>query len=394
MRHRLVWLAAAFVPTVASAQPVRGPYVEFGGGVDVLQNENVKPSGFGPAPRHYSFDPGGAADTAIGYGFGNGLRIEVEGDYAYDRVHGVELPEPSSAERAGGHEQQYGGFANVLYDLDLHLPVRPYLGIGAGYRELELDQIDSSSYGVLSRGGPAIARGNFAYQGIAGLAIATPVRGLSLTLDYHLIGMLSPDAYFRGNVTGLEPVPGSSEPSASPQGGLLGIQRTTFPTFRQVTLQEHATFNNIFNHEITAGLRYAFGRAPPPPVTGSPPPAVPAPSPARTYLVFFDWDSADLTDRADAIIAEAAQDAAHVRLTTLQVDGHADSSRALPGERGQRFNLRLSLRRADAVRAALIRDGIAPAAITVHGFGDLHPLVPTGPNVREPQNRRVEVVVR
>ncbi len=374
MRRHPIWLAALLLPTAAAAQPVRGPYVDLGGGVDLLQNEDVRPSGFGPAPRHYSFDPGGAADAAVGYGLGNGLRIEIEGDYAYGHVHGVELPEPSAGERAGGHQQQYGGFANVLYDLDLHLPVRPYLGVGAGYRELELDQINSSDYGAATRPGPSIARGNFAYQGIAGVAIATPVRGLSVTLDYRLIGMLSPGAYFRGDAT----------------------ESLLIPPFtvRRIEVPEHATFNNVFNHEITVGLRYAFGRPPLPPAPLPLPAAVPAPSPARTYLVFFDWDSAGLTDRAQAIVAEAAQDAAHVRTTTLEVDGHADSSHALLGARGRRFNLGLSLRRADAVRAALIRDGVAAAAITVRGFGDRDPLIATGPNAREPQNRRVEIVVR
>ncbi len=370
-----------------------GPYVDLGGGVDVLQNENVKPSGFGPSPRHYSLDPGGVPEAAVGYGFGNGLRVEAKADYAYTRVHGVELPAPFPAERAGGHQQQYGGLANVLYDLDLHLPARPYLGIGAGYRQLELDQINSSSYGAPTGRGPSEARGNFAYQGITGIAVATPVRGLSVTLDYRLIGMLSPGAYFRGDATVEELVLNAATP-AVPAGQYINV-RSQPPVFRQVQLSAHATFNNIFNHEILIGLRYAFGAAPPlPPARQPVPPAVPAPAAARTYLVFFDWDSAALTARAHAIIAGAAQDAARVRVTTLEVDGHADSSHALPGERGRRYNLRLSLRRADAVRAALIGDGVAAAAITVHGFGDGHPLVPTGPNTREPQNRRVEIVLR
>jgi outer membrane protein OmpA-like peptidoglycan-associated protein len=32
--------------------------------------------------------------------------------------------------------------------------------------------------------------------------------------------------------------------------------------------------------------------------------------------------------------------------------------------------------------------------ITIQGFGESHPLVPTGPNVREPQNRRVEIILK
>jgi outer membrane protein OmpA-like peptidoglycan-associated protein len=42
--------------------------------------------------------------------------------------------------------------------------------------------------------------------------------------------------------------------------------------------------------------------------------------------------------------------------------------------------------------STLVRDGVAKSEISIQGFGESHPLVPTGPNVREPQNRRVEIV--
>ena len=373
----LASLGVAFGSVLARAQPISGPYVHLGGGVDLLQNEDVKPSGFGPTQRDYTFDPGGAAFAAIGYGLGNGLRLEAEGSYSYSRVHGVELPSQYEIERGGGHQQQYGGFGNVLYDLRLRLPVTPYFGVGAGYREIELDQINSGLFGGPTGHLPAETRGNFAYQGIVGAAIATPIRGLSLTIEYRLIGVLSPDAYYRGTNTQYVPT----------------FRNSSFSGYREVQTAEHATFNNIFNHEILVGLRYSFGRAPPPPHSPAPLPiAVPAPAPARTYLVFFDWDSAALTSRAAGVVEQAAQNAAHVQTTTIEVDGYADTSHALPGDRGRRYNLRLSLRRANSVRAALIQDGISAAAITVHGLGESNPLVPTGPNAREPQNRRVEIV--
>jgi outer membrane protein OmpA-like peptidoglycan-associated protein len=44
--------------------------------------------------------------------------------------------------------------------------------------------------------------------------------------------------------------------------------------------------------------------------------------------------------------------------------------------------------------AELVRNGVPPQAITIQGFGETHLLVPTGDGVREPQNRRVEIIIR
>ncbi|HTC07494.1 MAG TPA: OmpA family protein [Acetobacteraceae bacterium] len=54
----------------------------------------------------------------------------------------------------------------------------------------------------------------------------------------------------------------------------------------------------------------------------------------------------------------------------------------------------MSVRRAQAVAAELVRDGVPRAAIAIQGFGETHLLVPTGPGAREPQNRRVEIIIR
>jgi outer membrane protein OmpA-like peptidoglycan-associated protein len=108
----------------------------------------------------------------------------------------------------------------------------------------------------------------------------------------------------------------------------------------------------------------------------------------RTYRVFFNWDRADLTERAREIIAEAANNARRVQTTRIEVAGHADRSGSAA------YNQRLSQRRADAVAAELTRQGIAPDEIAVSAYGESRPLVPTADGVREPQNRRVEIVLR
>ncbi|MGC8469838.1 MAG: OmpA family protein, partial [Acetobacteraceae bacterium] len=57
------------------------------------------------------------------------------------------------------------------------------------------------------------------------------------------------------------------------------------------------------------------------------------------------------------------------------------------------YNMGLSLRRANNVAAELVRDGVPKSEIVIKGFGETHLLVPTGPGVREPQNRRVEIIL-
>ena len=125
--------------------------------------------------------------------------------------------------------------------------------------------------------------------------------------------------------------------------------------------------------------------APPPP---PPPAAVPVQAPARSYLVFFDWDKATLTDRARQIITEAADNSTKVQYTRIEVNGYTDTSgtpQVQPGPVGAPR---------PAVQAELVKDGVPQNAITIQGFGDTHLLVPTGPGVREPQNRRVEIIIR
>ena len=104
--------------------------------------------------------------------------------------------------------------------------------------------------------------------------------------------------------------------------------------------------------------------------------------------MFFDWDRSDLTDRARQIIGEAAEASRTVQTTRIEVQGHADRSGSAE------YNMRLSRRRADTVAAELVRRGVARSIITIEAFGESKPLVPTTDGVREPQNRRVEIILR
>lgn len=118
-------------------------------------------------------------------------------------------------------------------------------------------------------------------------------------------------------------------------------------------------------------------------------PAV-APSEAAApgnYLVFFEFDQADLTAGAQEVIAEAAAEYERNGNATLTITGHADRSGSAD------YNQALSLRRADAVQQELTRLGVPTSAVALSAAGESDPLVPTPDGVREARNRRVEVVV-
>jgi outer membrane protein OmpA-like peptidoglycan-associated protein len=344
------------MPLAAGAQTVTGLYVGAGAGVNLFMDSDVSLSvpGLAPGRRNGSVeaDPGFVGALSLGYGYGNGLRAELELSYResnVDQVSGFGLP---AASAITGDVRSVGFMLNALYDLDLGLPVIPYAGIGAGVVLHDYKRVNQQAIGsdVSIPGSDWV----FAYQAILGAALPiSEYPGLSLTAEYRFMGSLNPD--------------------------LTAVVQTG-PTQLSGTAE-----TENYNHSIMLGLRYNFGVAPPPVV--APAPAA-APAPARTFLVFFDWNRADLTDRAKQIIAEAAQNSTRVQTTRIEVSGHADRSGT------PQYNQRLSERRAQAVAAELEARGVPRTAMVIQAFGESRPLVPTADGVREPQNRRVEIVLR
>ncbi|MEM7442905.1 MAG: autotransporter outer membrane beta-barrel domain-containing protein [Pseudomonadota bacterium] len=134
--------------------------------------------------------------------------------------------------------------------------------------------------------------------------------------------------------------------------------------------------------QAVAGLRWSFGEAPPPP----PPPApVVEEVPTSAFIVFFDWDRADLTPEANLVLDDVVVVANEAGYASIRLDGYTDLSGSA------QYNLGLSERRANSVANGLIARGIAPDEIVIRAFGEENPLVPTPDGVREPQNRRVEI---
>ena len=347
---------------VAHAQPVSGPYVSLGGGGTILQDEKLQGAASTLGSK-LNFDDGPAASGAIGYGFGNGFRVQIDGDWRRNRLHGVSNFGPGAS--AGGYQDAYAAMADVIFDVDIRQDwIFPYFGAGLGYSWTRWDRIHATG-NATNIGYDAVAAdgtdGHFAYQGLFGVSVPIPyVAGLSFTAEYRFTGVPSKTSY--SGVTHL---------------GLVNVVG-------------HAGGSSAYNHTGLLGIRYAlFQPAPPPPAAAAlSQQAAPAVEPSRTYLVFFDWDRADLTARARQIVAEAAQASTHVQTTRIEVNGYTDLSGTAA------YNQRLSVRRARSVQAELVRDGVAGNEISIHGYGEANPLVQTTQGVREPQNRRVEIVLR
>jgi OmpA-OmpF porin, OOP family len=357
---------ASFCALPAAAQFVDGPYVAGGFGLNLVPDTDLNldqsaarglgAAGYG-AGGSVGFSPGFAGVLSLGWGFGNGLRAEIEGSFRSNDVDSVSGAAGWASLGGGtGRQESWGVMGNVLLDLGVIGPVMPYVGIGAGYVATEWNGVRGIGQNGALRMTIDDRDGRFAYQGIAGLAFPLSFApGLAVTAEYRFLGTLQPrfDARWDNPATGGTVARGAAEP-------------------------------DNFNHSVLLGLRYA--------ITGTP--ASPAPAPAaapqaaRTFLVFFDWNRADLTERARQIIGEAAQQARTQRSTRIEVAGHADRSGTVP------FNQALSRRRAETVAAELVRLGISRDEIAVTAFGETQPLVATADNVREPQNRRVEIIVR
>jgi len=337
-----------------------------------------------------NYDSGFNAGGRLGLQYGP-LRVEEE--YSY-RHNGLSTSTSTNAFFSSGaftgNRNTHSIMTNFIYDFTVGWPVSPHIGFGVG----AVKNIDSISLitntlplapgqqlavsvppggipGVLGRVGagtpfnPAVVGGtflkgsswNFGYQAIGGFRYdINPL--LAFDLDYRYLATTDPTF----NNKGVFPFP----PFGLPPNAVK--YKTGYST-----------------HNIVASLTMKFGAPPPAP----PPPAPPAPPPPPThqvYLVFFDWDKYNITPEGQQIIQLAANQYRSGGRVTLQVTGYTDTSGS-PG-----YNQRLSERRANAVASALERLGVPRSDMVVAGRGENDLRVPTPKGVREPQNRRVEIV--
>jgi len=104
------------------------------------------------------------------------------------------------------------------------------------------------------------------------------------------------------------------------------------------------------------------------------------------YQVYFDFDKYNLTPEAHQVVASAAGQLRNDPALRVSLVGKADRAGT------DSYNMGLSERRAETVRAELAKDGVAANHIAVRWVGEREPPVPTPNGVREPRNRVVEVL--
>jgi outer membrane protein OmpA-like peptidoglycan-associated protein len=150
-------------------------------------------------------------------------------------------------------------------------------------------------------------------------------------------------------------------------------------------LRNHA----LTEHVVMAGFRwYPWSEETPPPAPPEPPPPPPpppAPAAVKTFIVFFDFNKSNLTSEAESVVAEAVKTAQTSGPVRIVITGHTDTVGS------DSYNQALSQRRADTVKGQMVSDGLSADQISTVGKSFHDPLVPTGPNVREPQNRRAVI---
>lgn len=384
MKLKTTLLAAATTLAIApAAYAGDGIYGAIGAGINYMHPDNdvSNDSVGGAAP--YTFDSeadynnGIGIYVALGKHIGNGFRAELEGSYRNNDIRHIAVKGPVYSgfppSTISGDTKTYGVMANLIYDFEgLSDFVTPYLGAGAGVAFIDHDIVGNNTAAGAVPASPltiayAADKAAFAYQGIAGLAFDL-ADDLILDISYRYFAVDKPTV------------------AATLNGVAAGI-KTEYET-----------------HSLFAGLRWSFGGAAAPavqykdcwdgssvPMSAECPPQLIEDQSADldplALTVYFDYDKSNLTPQAQTLISQAAAQALQNDIDTVVVSGNTDTSGS------SAYNQALSERRAAVVRDALIANGIPAGNIRTEAYGETNLATPTADGVREPLNRRSEVVI-
>lgn len=350
MRKLAVTLALA---TTALSTPALARdnawYVGVEGGAMIVEDIDYDLStpagGTSTVDHDYGYDVGGF----VGYDFG-AFRVEAEVSYrsasldsyrsttaipVYGAAGGLGSAAAGDYD-AGGSTSALSFMGNAMLDFGEDDGVSGFVGAGAGIARVKASDYRLNENGSFLDDSDTV----FAWQAIAGIR-APLSENVDVSLKYR---------FFNAEDVNLVDVTGR---------GYDGRFRS---------------------HSILGGLTFNFGEpaAPPPP----PPQTVCTPGP---YIVFFEWDKSDITPEAAGILDNAISNYQSCGNAQVMLAGHADRSGAAS------YNVGLSQRRADSVRAYLEGRGIPGGVISSEAFGESRPRVETADGVRELQNRRVEI---
>ena len=195
-------LLAATTPAWAQTS---GLYVAGAAGANFRQEADLSLDGAGAeAARMLGVGSSGTLGFAgagpvvlgsLGWGFGNGLRAELEFNYRQNDVDSVSVAGYPAHPVLSGSTSTHAVMANVHYDIPrlgwrVGVPVTPYVGLGGGYAWSAYDRVQtrSGNDGSMTYG----VDGRFAYQAILGLAwdLSSVASGLSLTTEYRYFAVL------------------------------------------------------------------------------------------------------------------------------------------------------------------------------------------------------------
>ncbi len=361
--------------TCGAVQAEENWYVGIEGGLNFAEKSNLN-GGNTPLLGKASHEDGYVFGGVLGYDFG-GVRLEGElarrhngvDKYSFSNDGGIGVAAGVGSlngvtDADDGSARVTSGMINVLFDMGKDWAITPYAGAGFGAAKVKYNDFSIGAANFVDDSDTV-----FAYQLIAGLSKAIS-KQVDISLDYRYFATDDPNV----------------------RDGLG----------RRLDADYSA-------HTVMLGLRYKFGMkaekvaaTPEPvrvaqPVEPEPAPYVePTPAPevvaqiepaVGPYVVYFEWDDASISADAAATIAEAAEAAKSDENVAIVLKGHADTSGPAV------YNDKLSARRAAAVKARLVTEGVTSSSIETRAYGEEELPVPTSDGVRERANRQVQILL-